>query len=220
MSGFTGRLLVVPKVDNSEAGNVNNATVSTLPGANRVGVQDLGLAYTQGALNVVVSQQSQKIGANSVNGLITTGANSLAANSNYKLTTYAANYTVGSAKFYAAAWTEKQDVVASTSTKLDASGTMFGAKYTMGQIDLMASFGKRNDKSVDDVGSGTTKAYANSDKKVMGLGADYNLSKRTALWARYESRDPNTNRTGLNPTNSAASNDATKTTAVGIRHTF
>jgi predicted porin len=212
IAGFTARVLYVPQVDNSEAGNVNNGTVATLPGANRVGVQDLGLAYSQGPLNAAVSQQTQKTGANSVNGLITTGTNSLAANSSYKLTTYAANYTIGAAKLYAAMWTEKQDVVAATNTPVfDASGKMFGVKYTIGQTDVSASYGKRNDKSSVDVGTGV----ANADKKVLGLGADYNVSKRTALWARYESRDANTNVTA--DTTAAG---VTKTTAVGIRHAF
>lgn len=144
--------------------------------------------------------------------MITTGTNSLAANSTYKLTTLAANYTIGATRLYAASWTEKQDVVAATNTPVfNASGTMFGVKHTMGMIDVSASMGKRNDKSTVDVGTGV----ANADKKVMGLGVDYNLSKRSALWARYESRDANSNVTA--DTTAAG---VTKTTAVGVRHNF
>jgi predicted porin len=219
-SGFSARAMYVPKVNNTEAGNENNATVATLPGTNRAGVTDIGAFYTQGALNLALTQQQQKFGSEAVNALVAPGTSSKVANGDYKLTTLAANYTIGATKLYAAYWTEKQAVVASTAVPIDAAAYMFGAKHTMGKIDLMVSYAKRDDKSTTDVGSGATKAYADVDKTILGLGADYNLSKRTALWARYESKDPNTNRSGVSPTVATSSNDATKTTAVGIRHAF
>jgi predicted porin len=219
-SGFSARVLMVPKVDNTGAGNVNNAAAATLPGANRASVTDLSLAYNQGPLNVMVAQQAVKTGAVAVNGLVNTGAGSNVANGSYKLTTLAANYTMGAATVYAGYWTEKQATVAATATVVDAVGTMIGAKYTMGALTFMGSYGKRDDKSTANAGSGATTAFANADKKIMGLGVDYALSKRTNLWARYENRDGDTTRSGTNTANANASWDATKTTAVGVRHTF
>ena len=107
-------------------------------------------------------------------------------------------------------------VVAATALKVDSTGTMFGAKYAMGAVTLMASMGKRDDKSTVSVG---TSAFG-ADKKITGLGVDYALGKRTILWARYENRDGDTTRSGTSTLNSSASWDATKTTAVGIRATF
>ena len=195
-SGFTARALYVPKVDATDG--QNNATVATVAGVNRAQVTDLGAFYSNGPLNVALTQQQHKFGATAVNGLVTPGASTNAVNGDYKLTTLAANYAFGPAKLHAAYWTEKQNANA-----IDAKAYMLGAKYTLGAIDLMASYAKRDDKLV-----------ANADRKILGLGADYNLSKRTALWARYESKAPNTNASGTNTT------DATKTTAVGIRHSF
>jgi predicted porin len=93
---------------------------------------------------------------------------------------------------------------------------MLGAKYAMGAVTLMASMGKRDDKSTVSVGT----SAAGADKKITGLGVDYALGKRTNLWARYENRDGDTTRSGVSTLNSKASWDATKTTAVGIRATF
>lgn len=216
MNGFSARLLMVPKVDNTGPGDVNNATVATIAGANRAGVTDISAAYNNGPLNVVLAQQAVKTGAQAVNALVNPGAGSNVANGSYKLTTLGANYTMGAATVYAGYWTEKQATVATTATVVDAVGTMIGAKYTMGALTFMGSYGKRNDKSSVDVGT----AFANADKKIMGLGVDYALSKRTNLWARYENRDGDTNRAGVNTINANASWDATKTTAVGVRHTF
>lgn len=210
-SGLTARLLYVPKVDNTGAGNTDNATVGTLAGANRAGVTDLGLAYKNGPLNMAFSQQQHKFGAQAVNALVIPGVSSNAANGDYKLTTLAANYTMGPATVYAAYWTEKQATVAANTVAVDVKAYMLGAKYVIGAIDLLASYGNRDDKSTVNVGTGV----ANVDRKIMGLGANYNLSKRTALWARYEDRDANTNSSA---DTSAAGK--TKTTAVGVRHTF
>jgi predicted porin len=203
-SGFTARILYTPQVDNLAAGGgENNATVTTIPGTNRQGATDIGLAYNQGPLNVQFAQQTAKQGANAMNSLVTVGvANE--ASSKHQLTTLAANYTIGAAKILGAVWTEKHDR-ATAANDVDAKGMMIGAQYTIGKIDLKASQGKRDSRN----------AAANVDKKITGIGADYNFSKRTAAWVRMESRDADTNVTA---DTSAAG--VTKATAVGIRHSF
>ncbi len=215
IAGFTARALYVPQVNNPTAdGGENNATVATLAGTNRQGVTDLGLGYSQGPLNVQFAQQKAKQG-NAINALVNTGTAAADANSNYKLTTLAANYTIGATKIYAATWTEK-NTLSTAWNSVDSAGKMVGIKYTMGAIDLMASTGKRNNKNAAQAASlATASTITDKDVSVSGIGADYNFSKRTTAWVRYETSDANTNVTAET---SAAG--VTKTTAVGIRHSF
>ena len=129
----------------------------------------------------------------------------------------AANYTMGATTVYGAYWTEKQDVMPTNVVKLDAVGMMIGAKHTIGAVSYAVSYSTRDDKSTVDM----TTSYANSDRKSLGLGADYALSKRTAVWVRYVKQDPNSNRSGTSAIASTPTSfNETKTTAVGIRHTF
>jgi predicted porin len=209
----------VPKVDNTGAGSTDSTTAG-FAGVNRASVTDFGLAYNAGPLNLAVAQQNHKIGSTAVNSLVNPGLSSNAANGDYKLTTMAANYTIGATTVYGAYWTEKQATVLNTAVPMDAVGMMIGAKHVVGALSFSGSYATRDDKSTTNVGTGTSTAYANADRKILGLGVDYALSKRTAVWARYQNIDPNTNRSGLNPTNANASNDATKTTAIGVRHSF
>jgi predicted porin len=193
-SGLTARLYAVPKNDNSTTSTSNNA-----------GVTDLGLAYNNGPLNVAFSSQTIKTGTKGLSDLVVpaNGFGALAAGESGKLqqNTLAANYNFGAATVYAAYWTTKvtsADTV-SSSTDLKRQGTMLGAKYAVSNtVDLMASYGKTADK------------IGEADAKIFGLGADYKLSARTALYARYADLDTATN----------AANKGSKTTAIGVRHTF
>jgi len=247
INGFTARALFVPKVDNTGAGSTD-ASSGGLPGVNRAGVTDFALAYNQGPLNASVAQQKHKFGANPVSSAVTPGGGASVAgatgtasavvaaatstnipNANYTLSTLAANYTFGATTIYGASYTEKQTASASTAVALNAKGMMVGIKHTVGALSYMANYGTRDDKSTTDfvqpagaAAAGAT-TYANSDRKLIGLGVDYALSKRTNLWARYQSIDPNTNRTGVNTTqtgNTVSSFDKVTTTAVGVRHSF
>jgi predicted porin len=214
IESFTARVLYAPQVDVAGAGGLGGCIASSatacgtatatqaalIPGANRAGVTDVSLAYNKGQLNAVVAQQSVKIGTNGVNTLVSPVHNTnAAAAETYKLTTVGVNYGItATLRAYAAYFTEKQG------TTHDAKSYMLGAKYTMGAIDLSASM-------IDN----DSKLANNRDRKITGLGVDYNLSKRSALYARFESRDANTNDATDN-----ATHGVTKTTHVGIRHTF
>jgi len=216
MNGLTGRILYVPKVDGDGLGSTDSTT-ATIPGVNRAGVTDMSLAYNNGPLNAGYSIQSHKYPTTLNHAVVSPGGSSAVVGGDYKLTTIAVNYNIGALTLYGAQWTEVQQVVAATAVKLDATGNTIGAKYALnGNIDLMVNQGRRNDKSTTDIAN---TAYSNRDQKILGLGADYKLSKRTALWARYENKDPDTNRSGVGIT-ATATTDATKTTAIGIRHSF
>ncbi len=199
-NGFSGSVLFVPK--NQTTGGANSSDNTDAKTANRQGVTDIGLRYTQGALNVAYANQT--ITAPGTDGTVdlvsNTGATALTAGTSNKLSILSANYTIGATTLYGASWTEKQNTATSTST----TGTMMGVKYVMGNVSVLASMGNSNDKTT-----------ANVDKKVAGIGADYALSKRTNAYVRYETRDADKN--------SAADTSAagqTKVTAVGLRHTF
>jgi predicted porin len=199
-SGFSGSYLFVPKV-NAVGGNVTSTTAASNVATNREGVSEFGLKYSNGPLNVAYANQKVSQGSEGVvDAQGNLGVATLAANKENKLSILSANYTIGAAKLFGATWTEKQD----TSTAVNTSGRMVGASYVMGATTLFASMGSSNDKTT-----------ANVDKKVSGIGADYALSKRTNAYVRYESRDVNTN-LGAD----TSTEGLTKSTAIGVRHTF
>jgi predicted porin len=220
LSGLTARFLFVPKVNQSSTADTTdlastsssasgvqtisaNSTGNVVnPGVNRVGVSDLSLAYSTATLNVMIAQQKITVGDQGVHALVGVGPSAATANTVHKFNTLAANYTMGDLRVHAGMWSEKQNLA----TPVDVAGRIFGARYAMGNIALMASMARTDDKST-----------ANVDRKISGLGVDYSIggSKRSTLWARYENRDANKNISA--DTNAAGT---TKTTAVGIRHTF
>ncbi len=217
IAGVVGKFTYVPKVNAS--GTVDTSDLSSSltnasglqttaasaggsvvnAGVNRAGVQELALRYVNGPLTLAYANQEISYGDQGVSALVGVGP-SATADTKHKLTTYAANYNLGATTVYGGMWTEKQN----TSTAVDISGNIFGLKYVMGNTELAVSQASTNDKS-----------SANADRKITGLGATYNLSKRTSVYYRNESRDANTN-------NGADTNGAGKTTtqAVGIRHQF
>jgi predicted porin len=69
--------------------------------------------------------------------------------------------------------------------------------------------------------SASTTSLAGYSAKVLGLGVDYSLSKRTTIYGRHE-RDTDSTATFRSITGyTAATNNVTYTaTAIGIRHTF
>jgi predicted porin len=207
MGGFSARLMHVPQVNKVAVGGESACAQTACTsengvaaGANRVGVTDISVAYSKGPLNVVVASQTLKVGSGDVSALVSPSLLSTASTSN-KLNTVGANYNLGFATVRGGFWTEK------TGTTVNTSGYQLGASYPMGAVTLHASIANSNDKTA-----------ANVDKSIMGLGADYALSKRTAVYGRYENRDADTSSAAKAV--DAAASGATKTMHVGVRHTF
>ncbi len=175
-SGFSASLMTVPKANPTSGESMN----------------EIAAKYNNGPLNVVLASMEVKASGTAATTSFLTGG--LTANAKNKLNTLAANYTMGAATLMGAYWTEKQG------TTVDANGYMIGGKYAMGATTLIASMGKNNDKTTNNV-----------DKKIYGIGADYALSKRTALYARFDVRDADS---------VSAADDKTKRTAIGVRHSF
>ena len=184
------------------AGNTGNAS-------NNNKYQALGLKYSNGPLNVRFSNtKATADGTNfaagnilAANGLNVTNATNIAGTS---ITTnfLAANYTFGAATVYGGLSTTKTGVAAGENS---TSWNLAGKYAVSSQVALMANYVVVKDKRA--VGA------LNHDRKILGLGADYRLSARTALYARYENYD-----------NGAASTATTgpKQTVymIGVNHSF
>ncbi|WP_255416382.1 porin [Limnohabitans sp. TS-CS-82] len=193
-SGFAGTFLKSNKETKAvDSTAVTQASFSTSLGAyDKQGVQEIGVTYANGPL--AANYNTAKFDAISIG----TGREST-------VNTLAAAYTMGAAKFMFLNQTNKTD----TNT-VNTAYTSVAATYTMGQTVLMAN-----------VGGLKSKAGTSNGKKsdIMGIGADYNLSKTAAVYARYESID---DKAGVIA--AAATIDGTDTkrtrTALGLRVAF
>lgn len=197
-NGLTASLSHVNKNNKASSGTFN----TTFGNYDRPGVLEVGLRYSAGPLNAMFSQQKQKgQDLNNANPDVLVDAT---------LNTLGANYNFGPVTAFGLYQTSKAQTT--TETTLDSSYYALGAKYTMGAVDLMAQYGSlKNDLTT----------FGDKRSHLFGLGADYKVSKRTALYVRYESlRDKNDYVD--NPSNLAAvTGETTRTrTAVGVRHTF
>ena len=164
--------------------NVGTVTTETTAST---GHMNLGLNYNIGPMNV--SYAYAKIG----NTVTTT-----ATDDSTKHNLLGANYNFGPATVYAGYTTSKADNGAGTTT-FDSKSWNLGLKYAVtGNVAILANYLKDNDKLAD------------ADRKLLGLGLDYNMSKRTTAYVRYEAADANTN---------SAIGKVT-TYGAGLRHTF
>ncbi len=193
-----------------------NAFSTALGAYDQIGTTEVGANYTNGPLTVSYSalkQDSTGIGAASSTGAATTGAN-------LKVNTLGANYALNSQiKLFALYQEVKNDLTGAT-TKVDRAATTVSATYTTGNWVLMAQTGSLK------ADAGT---YTGNKSKLTGLGADYNLSKRTAVYFRSETfkDDARVANAAMNPQQIAGSNSVAGLadqkmvrTAVGIRHAF
>jgi len=194
-AGFAGTFLKSNKQTKAvDSTTVQQTSFSTSLGAyDKQGVQEIGVTYANGPL--AANYNTAKFDSKSVG----TGTTESTVN------TLAAAYTMGAAKFMFLNQTNKTDT-----NSIDTAYTSVAASYTMGQTVLSAN-----------VGGLKSKAGTSNGKKsdIIGLGADYNLSKTTALYARYESID---DKAGVIA--AAATIDGTDTkrtrTALGVRVGF
>ena len=180
LSGFSGSVEYA-------FGNGNSTVLSS----NTEKYQALGLKYANGPLNVMFSNTKATANGTTANGAAgsfagaivvptatpTAGtmavvASKLVAGESITHNFLAANYTFGPATVYGGYTTSKSNIAANE----NATSYNIAGKYAVSStIALMANYIRVNDKN-------TLAANAN----IFGLGADYRLSARTALYARYE----------------------------------
>ena len=198
-AGFTGTVFYSAK--NTDATQANYST--TVGAYDRPGTKEIGLNYKNGPLAVSFSQNEQDYAG--VQG----GAGAAAAAQAYttKVRTLGANYAVTTdIKVYGLAQT-----VGSDNASWDRSFHSVGASYTMGANQFSALYGS---------GKNNTVAGAGKTTSMFSLGVDHSLSKRTALYARYENiKDDGAFIPAAATVDQAG--DTTRTrAAVGLRHTF
>jgi predicted porin len=157
-----------------------------------VGMTDMSVRYATGPLDVMYASIKYEVGSLApTNGALTAGA----TNTN---TILGASYQVMPAlKVHFGSGKSS----ASATTIANSTSTQYGVTYVMGKIDVMAQMAKVDDKN--------TTAY---DRKMTGLGVNYNFSKTARAYLRYDSINYNT---AL-----ASSGSEIKRTAVGISKSF
>jgi predicted porin len=162
----------------------------------KLGSQEVGLNYANGPLAASYSTLTQdSVGV----GTGTTES---------KVNTLGANYAVNNA---AKVFFLNQTVKTTTGTvATDTTSNAFSATYTMGNTVLMASTGSLKQDGGTNAGKKST---------ITGLGADYNLSKTTALYARYESIKDEAKMITAASTIDGTDTKRTRT-ALGLRVTF
>ncbi len=187
-SGFNVVLATVRKSDTAGSSTTSGTAGST----DVVGVTEFALNYANGPAAVVFAQTKVSVGANGGLALAnnsTTNGTLLTANSSSTMSILGASYQVlpqlklhaglGRSSSTGIAVAASTGIANGSSGPADTSSTQFGVTYTLSPaVTLMAQMVKVNDKSA-----------ANVDRKMTGVGADYNLSKTARVYFRYDNID-------------------------------
>jgi predicted porin len=152
---------------------------------------EIGLRYAQGPITVALAQSTLAANANKA-GDTAAAASALDDAAERKTTVLAASFKMGAATLAATHVTSEIGTL---------EGTVMGisASYTMGKATVM---GHMQNSVIDNAGTETKPT-------LMGLRADYALSKRTAAYAGYEAFD-----------NGESTNNDRTIMSLGVRHSF
>jgi predicted porin len=178
------------QVSYTNAEQNSNSGTSTI---DTVGVTEATLRYTNGPLDVMYNKLEYKVGGGTAPLL-----GGLTASTNSAMTLLGASYQVmPTLKLHFGSGTS----TASSASIASTTSTQFGATYTMGQIEILAQQAKMND----------TSTY-NYDRKMTGLGVNYNLSKTTRVYYRADNLNLSTN--------ASATGSSIQRQAIGISRSF
>ena len=187
IAGFSAAFGMNQKNANTGASDVDTA-----------GITDLSVSYVNGPATVMFAQTKIKAGNFStapVNG-------SLLANTSSTMSILAASYQVLPNVKLHAGLGKSASTGLTLLNEANTSSYQVGVTYKVTPvIDLMVQMAKMDDK-----GSG------NFDRKLVGLGANYNFSKTTRAYVRYDSLNYNTN--------VASVGSEVKRTAIGVSKSF
>jgi predicted porin len=165
--------------------------------------------------------------------------NALEANASTTWNAITGSYTMGATTIMAGMTNTKTDGMTTAKALEDSKSQNIAIKYVMGNVDLLGNYLRRSSgltqaQATDQDTSITTNAAGNlytgtyaTTAKLLGLGANYNFSKNTLLYVRYESiKGINANKT----TTTAAINGqigvgnysgaSQATSAIGLRMVF
>jgi len=116
-------------------------------------------------------------------------ANKLAANGSVTFNMLGGNYSFGSNTVYVGMTTTKTDGFTTNGAIEDSKSSNIGYKYVMGNVDLLANYlTKKSNLTAEQAYGITTANFAayTPTQKLLGLGVNYNLSKNTMIYGRYE----------------------------------
>ena len=182
----------------------NNATADSGYG-NTVGVTEYALRYTNGPVDAMYSSIKYDIGSNGTKQIKITASSGVASASSNALTVMDNTQNMLGVK-YQVLPSLKLNVgignFTSSTGGYQGSSRGYGGTYTTGAIDLLAQIVQVNDTASGDY-----------DRKLTGLGVNYNTSKTSKVYFRYDSINFSTNQT-------AASGSTQKRTAFGISKSF
>ena len=201
MNGFTVSALYAPGGDES----VTSASqVNLIP--NSRAVTELGLRYVSGPLNVSfvnISQAAQTNNGGWGNGLLNnTTAISGAPKTSVNILNAA--YKIGATTLMAG-WNDGDALAQNAGAVRPSNGSRFAVRQDIGAVALIAQY--------------TAQERSGVKATVMGLRADYALSKRSTAYVGYEDWDTgaalSTAAQGANLTSGTR-----KIASVGVRHSF
>jgi predicted porin len=182
----------------------NNNVTAASTGNNTVGVTETALRYTNGPIDAMYSTIKYNIGSNGVTQYLQGSSASVAMSADTNLTQSSTQSLMGVA--YQVMPNLKLNLGSGTfssSAGLYAGKSMnYGGTYTMGAMDFMLLMSTTNDTTTTNV-----------DRKMTGLGFNYNLSKQTRAYIRTDNMNYNSNGT-------AAAGTAVKRTAFGVSKSF
>ena len=238
MSGFSASLMYIPGNDQgaSTAAAVTSSKGAITPAAtvpvaqlipNARSGSEYGLKYANGPLTVMYTNISQGLQVNST-GYYTNGSSTAGAKTSANFIT--AQYAMGDTTFYVGMNDGHRLAPlgsAGTATDtVDSKGKRYAIKQVVGAVDLMATLTTQEALGVTSVTNNTAAnsaataaaQYTTSvlKAKVLGLRAQYNLSKTSAVYAGYEKYS-----TGAAYDTTALTTTGDRTIAsVGLRKSF
>jgi len=181
----------------------NNLTASSGMG-NTAGMTETALRYTNGPIDAMYSTVKISIGSNGINQYQqgTAGSVAMVGDANAQQTS---TYNLLGAS-YAVMPNLKLNVGSGTFNSslgvANGSHKNYGGTYTMGQFDFMLLMSATNDTTT-----------ANVDRKMTGMGLNYNLSKTARAYIRTDNANYYSNGT-------AVAGSSVKRTALGISKSF
>jgi len=214
--GLTGTWLA-RKAQNSSAVSGNTNYSSSLGAQQQSAISELGLAYSAGPLNAVLSRSTEDATVTNVMAIAATSTGAITGTNGNKgtLTALGANYNRGATTYYAG-YQGQKSVNGAGVAQRDTTAFNIAAKYIMGVNTFMVNMGRL---------SGATAAAnigTSTSASLLGLGYEYALAKNAALVARYE-RIADTTALGVAATtgyNVVAGNTDRTRMGVGLRYNF
>jgi len=182
--------------------NNNMTTAST--GGNNAGIVETALRYTNGPIDAMYSTIKYTVGSNGMNQYIQGSAASVAMSIDTNAAQTSTQSLLGVQ--YAVMPNLKLNfgsgAFSSSAGAYAGSSRNYGGTYTMGAMDFMLLSSATNDTTTTNV-----------DRKMTGMGFNYNLSKQTRAYIRTDNLNYNSN--GV-----AAAGTSIKRTAFGVSKSF